>query len=222
MWFLFIIILCYLVIKNKLTYIEEFRRRWILGLIIYLITVSIHIIFQYIFQFNEQFYLMLDMFILFGAVAAFLLIISGLFKLSDYLSSMIDLEGNRNRRNALLFSIIPSIGLFIEGMLVRGLIMQEFFLSIILLITSIAYFYVAIYSYYLHRELNVMKINMMFYFATGFLFNDVDQFLTVFYGTLDQGLYWVIHNSFAIIMVVFLVIGYLNFKNRIQNINKMI
>ncbi len=222
MWFGFIVILSYLVIKNKLTYIEQFRRRWLIGLIFYLIAVSIHIIFHYIFQFSEQFYNVLDMIILMGAVVAFLLIISGLVELSNYLSSIIDLEGIKNRRNTFIISLIPSAGIFILNLFIRGLIIEQFFLSLVLLVTSLCYFYAAIYSYYLDRELKIMKINMMVYFATGFLLNDVDQFLTIFWGYIDQGLYWVIHNSFAIIMVIFLVIGYLNFKNRIQNINKMI
>ena len=68
-----------------------------------------------------------------------------------------------------------------------------------------------------------IKINMMAFFGVGFMFQAVNQILSLFQDLIifllgNDGLYWTLFQLYYILLITFLIAGYLNFKNRIKNV----
>ncbi|MHA1382896.1 MAG: hypothetical protein ACTSR3_03960 [Candidatus Helarchaeota archaeon] len=60
---------------------------------------------------------------------------------------------------------------------------------------------------------------MMGFFGTGFMFVTAAQILGIFYAMLNEAFYWIIFNLLYLLLALFLIIGYIDFKNRIVQIN---
>ncbi|MHA1382897.1 MAG: hypothetical protein ACTSR3_03965 [Candidatus Helarchaeota archaeon] len=112
-WFIFIGILIYLVFKTKLTYIDDFRQKFIAGIFILLISSSIFIIFQYYLNTSKEFLDLLNIFLLIGLVISSYLIIIGLNKLNDYIASIVDFEEQKHKNTSFVIALIVSIISFI-------------------------------------------------------------------------------------------------------------
>lgn len=224
-WFILIGYLIYLTVKTKLTYVDEFRQKFIMGIFVLLISSSVFAVAQHFFTLTEDFFMILSIFILIGVIISSSLIIIGLFSLDNYIYSLIGVEKQINKYKILLFSIPGPVIVFIIDILIRGI--SNLLMSIVLLLTYIIYYFVFIYTLFLHQEMRDIKINMMLFFGIGFSFQVLNQILSIFQETINivlggDGLYWTLFQLYYILLMIFLIIGYLNFKNRMKNmqINK--
>ncbi|MHA1298394.1 MAG: hypothetical protein ACTSO9_03020 [Candidatus Helarchaeota archaeon] len=218
-WFIFIGILIYLVFKTKLTYIDDFRQKFIAGIFILLISSSIFIIFQYYLNTSKEFLDLLNIFLLIGLVISSYLIIIGLNKLNDYIASIVDFEEQKHKNTSFVIALIASIISFIINSIIYGGGLVEYANRIASTFALFIYFYIFCYTYYLHLEIKDIKLNMMGFFGTGFMFVTAAQILGIFYAMLNEAFYWIIFNLLYLLLALFLIIGYIDFKNRIVQIN---
>ncbi len=217
-WASLFIALIILILKTKLTYVEGFRNNFLIGIILLLLESLVWILNLRIFfvSFAEnQGPASLIMASLYISAGYFL--IRGLLKLNNYLDTIIGTKEQRNNLNALIFAIIITATYQVSDTLVHG-VNPLGIPSIILTSTIfISQLYISIYSFYLHRDMKDLKINMMLYFGIGFLF----LVLIIAFGSIfefDTSLYLTSIGYTYLGFQVFLILGYLDFKNRISKI----
>ncbi len=215
---LFILVgfLIYLITKNKLTYVDEFRQKFVLGIYLYLCGVVILIIFQIILKIPQEFYLILYGVIVLSEIGFMALTLLGTSKLIDYISSIIDLETKNKRNYALLISaIISTIYTILYGIFNASNASK---LTLILLVpwTVFFYFLSCIYTLFLHQEMKKIDLKFLLYIGLSFFCLCLSVFPAIFLDPRSD-LFHLVLNLFLLIGAnVFLIIGYLDFKNRIS------
>ncbi|MHA1378276.1 MAG: hypothetical protein ACTSRG_07825 [Candidatus Helarchaeota archaeon] len=219
-WFAMIGFLIILALKTKLTHVDEFRKNFTTGIFILLATSSIFIITNYYLIFTQDFLDILNIFLLTGIILSSAMIIFGLFKLNAYLSSIIDFDELKYKKIAIVFAISASIIIYILNLTVRSGTFVDYISRTVEFFTSIIFFFIFIYNMMLHREMKDIEIDMIGFFGTGFMFLTFTEILGIFFDWMDQGLYYILFNFCYIFMLLFLILGYLNFKNHMKNIKK--
>ncbi|MFX1449665.1 MAG: hypothetical protein ACFFCM_02410 [Promethearchaeota archaeon] len=222
-WFILIGYLINLTVKTKLTHVDEFRQKFIAGIFVLLISSSVFVITQHFFTLSEDFLNFINIFILIGVITSSLLIILGLFRLDEYIYSLIGVQNKLSKLKIFLISIPAPVAVFFIEILLRGVLMSEIVMRVVLLMTYIIFYFVFIYTFFLHKEIKEIKINMMAFFGVGFMFQALNQILAIFQDVIihdlgNDGLYWVLFQLYYILLLTFLIFGYLNFKNRIKNV----
>lgn len=219
-----VVCLLFISIKTKLTHVDKFRQNFVAGIFIYFASAMTVIILSIwlLYILPEPIYNLLDISTIIGVIIAYFLIIRGLFILNSYLSSLIDYNEQNYKRISIIIAFLASGTIFITNLIIlkfdpanMGLIIPFFGLGI-------GQFFIFIYCFFLHREIKVLKINMMAYFGTGFMFLTVHLSLSTLYnlGIIPYIIWFsIILGLCNNLMIIFLILGYLNFKNRIDKIS---
>ncbi len=217
-WFISAGFLVYLIRKNKLTYIDEFRQKFILAVYVLLLIGAINVIFNIFIKIPQQFSLLLYLIMFLSDVFFIALTLIGTSKLMEYVSSIIDLETKNKKKIAFIISIIVTIFVSIIHIIVKisssaTLVAEDYILfSIAILFFSFA----AIYFLFLDQELKKIDINILRYFGISVLFLLSISFSSIFIDVESGIFYWVIV-FFGLIGLNFsLILGYLEFKNKIR------
>ena len=212
-YFVTFIILAILMIRTKLTYIQGFRRNFLIGVTL-IICECFYTILDLLF-FTDNFIGQMDFYALSAAcliIAGTYFAIRGLLKLNDYLDSIIVTKEQRYNSKTLVISIAITAIFSVIFLLTRAI-------NVLILLSIISFcgFYSAIYSFYMHQTFKDLKIYMMLYFGIGI------SFITsaVLFGAIVITNYMIYYQAIytcAIVFMLFLILGYLNFKNRISKI----
>ncbi len=222
-WFLSIGYMIYLAVKTKLTHVDEFRQKFVAGIFILFISSSIFVITQHLFTLTEDFMNIVSIFILIGVMTSSTLIILALFRMDEYIYSLIGLKKKMSKFNILLLSLPGPVTVFLIDFIIRGILISDLLIRIVLLLTYVIFYFISFYTFFLHKEMKDININMMAFFGIGFLFQALNQPLAIFQAQIEfvygnDGLYWVIFQLYYILLITFLIAGYLNFKNRIKHV----
>ena len=218
LWSILFINLISLIIRTKLTYVEGFRKNFLAGIILLLIQSATYIVVLY--GFSDFFFLESVNFMSINVVTILIsagLVIRGLTNLNNYLDSIIGGKEERSYLKTLIISVILSVINLIVIIFMPGFHPTSITLYIAVTIMVIFHLYISISSFYLHQDLKDLKINMMLYFGIGYLFLTPMLLLTRFLQH-DWALFYMSLNYFYLVFITFLIIGYLNFKNRIVKI----
>ena len=225
LWFFLIGYLTYLTLTTKLTHVDEFRQRFLLGLSALLTTVSTYIILRFIIRIsmeeNQYFYYLGFM----GIFIFIISIISGYAKLKEYVSSLIDFEEKHYIRNSYLISLILAVIVGVLTVIIQNLdiwTLNGFVLNLIVnpIEFSILYFSF-VYSFSLHQEMKKVRITLMIFFGFGFLCLAFVQIPGMFLDAMTDILYGIILNCCILVMISLMIYGYLDFKNRLKKINEI-
>ena len=216
-FFILIGYLIYLTIKTKLTHVEEFRRNFLTGVFIFLIIAAYFVVTQHFLTLEQGILNIMNIFGLIGLIISSALIIFGLFKLDEYIYSIIGVEKKTSKSKILLFSIPSPVIVYIINLIVMVDYSSVMVLHI-MLVVYIIYYFIFIYTFFIHKEMKDIEINMMGYFGTGFLCQAINQVVGLFNEMLTDGPYYFLFQLFYVLLMVFLVAGYLNFKKRISKI----
>ena len=207
-------------LKTKLTHVDEFRKNFIRGLLILVGAAALFAITQFLLTFSEEMYLIIQPIILITLFTATIMIINGLFKLDEYLNSIIGSEQKNRKLISLIGGLaVPGIIFSIQLLLIE---LTDLVTYIATLLTYILFYFIFFYSLFLHQNMKELKTSMMLQFGVGFLILNVPQLLGFFEGLTDTGLYWIIFQSCYIAFIICLIVGYWNFKNRINKIQESV
>ncbi len=211
--------LIYLIIETKLTHIEKFRKNFLSGIVLLLICAASFAVTTHYLTLEQNFLNLLNISILIALVISSLLIIFGLFKLDEYLYSIIGVEKKTSKIVILIISIPGPVVVYILTLITRidysGIIVTH-----AMLFLYIIYYFIFIYTFYIHKEMKDININMMAFFGTGFMFQVINQIMGIFIEALTDGLYYTLFSLWYVLLIIFIIAGYLNFKNRIKNVRK--
>ncbi|MHA1301261.1 MAG: hypothetical protein ACTSO9_17705 [Candidatus Helarchaeota archaeon] len=227
-WFILIGYLIYLTINTKLTYIDEFRRRFIIGLFSLLTAGALITISSYFTPLTYDItVILIPIPFVITLFLSNLLIILGLNKLNEYIYSLIGLEESKIKTKILFASIpIPLLLILVDFFLTQNFL--KLLISLEFLSFHILYFYIAIYCFYLNHQMEGLNLKMMLYFGIAFSFEILNQVLLLFspmlvdpiqtiiipypIPLLDPFAYNFLINMFSIGSVIFLILGFLDFK----------
>ena len=213
-WFILTGYVLYLVAKTKLTHVEKFRRRFALGILLILGAFSTFIITRDVLTLPEAITTISEIVVAFIVISAQIAFLSALFELDKYIDSVISIGMERRKLIVGLCAIPLPIVFFL-----LSLVLQEF--SLLFVFTPFPYYvfyYICFYCIVLDQELKPLKIRMMGYFASGFGLATLGQVLQML--NINEGLKWVLYDFFHFLFFVFLILGYINFKNRIKQIQE--
>ena len=215
--------LIYLILKTKLTHIDQFRKNFARGfLLVLVVAVPIFVIINIFTLTAELFNLLTAVGFLFMCISISI-VLYGLSKLNDYIKSIIVYEKERNIIPiASLASLPVPIALFIYSWSIGTITLE---ISIFALhVTSAAYtfalFYSAIYCYFTHQLLKDFKIRMILYSGIGIAFLIIPQILMHFNHLLGFRIHMMVFAACCLCAIVFLIIGYRNFRNRMKEIQE--
>ncbi|MHA1378059.1 MAG: hypothetical protein ACTSRG_06730 [Candidatus Helarchaeota archaeon] len=234
-WFGLVGYLIFLAFFTKLTHVDEFRKRFLAGIFLLLAAGAILTLTStFLPNMNSINIALIGLSITSVLVISNILIIIGLNKLDDYIYSMIGLEKTNIKMKLLLVSFPPPIIVLLIDFILSGGNSTKILMNSIFLPYNIMYCFIALYCFFLHHEMQGLKINMMLYFGIGFLVEYLIQVLTVFSPILDPFnynifaslmelfmpvmdllVYNILINLFSIANVIFLILGFVNFKNRV-------
>ncbi len=217
-WACLFIALFIIIIKTKLTHVEGFRKNFLIGVILLLLASSVWVIFlRFFFHLYYQLINLVNLIMAVFFITSAYFLIRGLLKLNNYLDSIIGTKEKRNNLRALIISIIIAAIYQVYYVLVSGLTFAIFTNIILMLAIFTSQLYISIYSFYLHPNFKDLKINMMLYFGIGFLF----LVLILTFGqifALNVSLNFTSINFSFLAFQSFLILGYVDFKNRISKI----
>lgn len=220
-WFILIGFLIYLILKTQLTHIKDFRNRFGAGILVLLFTTTIFSIARRLVSLTPEatdlFYVLLYIF----EEISMLIILSGTFKLEEYIYSIVGTQERTKKLNILFASLPGPIFVFILNIFVvtgsNGIGFTQLLMDIVGLPVYITFYFISIYCFIIHRDMKLLKIDMMMLFGIGFIMLIAVQILSLFVNVIDEGLFWVIFTNLYIAMIILLIVGYLNFKNQIRN-----
>ncbi|NVM52709.1 MAG: hypothetical protein HWN66_03315 [Candidatus Helarchaeota archaeon] len=217
-WFILAGYLIFLALTNKLTHIDEFRQKFVMGIFSLVICVTFFILIQVFRIFPEEFYNVGFGIIFLGQLIFLILVIIAISKLVEYITSIIDFENETYKKKAILISlilsIIPSILRVIIQEIDQSTIITYFAFPIIL------FFYLTFSSFFVHQELKTLKLNTLLYIGIGFLSMACAVTFSIYFNIVTDVTFWVIFFFGLIFLNLFLILGYLDFKNRISALKK--
>ena len=218
-WFILTGYVLYLVGKTKLTHVEKFRKRFALGIVLILVSFSTLIVTRDLLTLPEAMNSISQVVVVLILISAQIAFLSALFDLDKYIDSIINIGMKRRKLIVALCAIPPPIVFFLLSISAD----MEFLTFIVIAFTPFIYYifyYICFFCVVIDREMISLKIRMMFYFAWGFGFATMAQFLQVQFLNLSEGLVLVLYDLFYLMMLVFLIVGYIDFKNRIKQIQE--
>ncbi len=215
-WFILVGFLIYLIFRNKLTYIDEFRQRIVSGIFFFIIIMSCILVFQVSLQIPQEILIMVYLIMFIGYIIFIALTLHGISKLINYVSSIIDFETKNKKKFAIIFStiltailsIIYAIPRLNDVILLTGLSFQ--------IISWLIVYFAAIYTLFLHQEMRKIDLNILLYFGLCYLCIASSQLLSLFLDSRTDMLFWVFTLLFFTVLNIFLIIGYLDFKNKVN------
>lgn len=218
-WFILAGYLIYLIIKNKLTYVDKFRQKIVFGIVFEIIIIGSILIFQVILQARQEL-LIISYSIMFAGLLVYIaLTLLGISNLINYISSIIDFETKNKKKFALIISTIITASLAITYFILR---LNNAALLIYLPMMMISWFIVysvTIYTLLLHQEMKKIDLNILLYFALSYFCIALILLPGLFLDPGTDMLFWVFSLSFFTVLNIFLIIGYLDFKNKINRVS---
>lgn len=214
--FVFIGILIYLARTTKLTHLEAFNQRFLTGLYCLLGSISVFIFIRYIIQIPPNFYNVISG-LLFGSMVIFIfVIINGILKLKEYISSLIDFEEKHLKLKTLVYALILAACISILGPAIEqtidpsDLILYVFFAPIIIF----CFCFAAFYCFLLHKEIKVTNIKILNYFGAGIISAPLMYIPSFLLNIEVSPVYWIIINLILTILALFFLFGYLDLKKQ--------
>ncbi len=220
-WFILAGFLIYLINKNKLTYVDEFRRKFVSGIYLLIFSNILTIFFQVIIKIPQEFYLILYSFVTFLGVGFMILTLIGISQLIDHISSIIDFETKNKKKYAILISAIITIIISILFGISRLNDATQISFIFAIPIVTLFYFYTSTYTFLLHQEMKKIDLNFLLYISLSFFTFGINLIPGIFLDMTSDAFYWVIIYFINIGFILILIIGYLDFKKKInRGLNK--
>ncbi len=215
-WFILVVILINLIIKNKLTYVDEFRQKFVSGIFFLIITLTIMLIAQIALQIPQEIMSILIGSIIFTLIGFETLTLIGISQLIDYISSIIDFEIKNKKRNAILSSILITIILTIIYAINNLHNVAQINYVFVVPIGIFCFYFATIYTFLLHQEMKKINLNILLYIALVFLTITTVSTSIPFVNFISDPFFYVIVFFCFIGFDIILIIGYLDFKNKIN------
>ena len=215
--------LIYLILRTKVTHVDQFRKNYARGLLL-IIAVAIPVFAIINLLTLEP--LIFNSLIAIGLLSictSMWIVLYGLSKLKEYIKSITVSEKERNiKLIGTLVSLPVPIALFIYDWSIGHITLENigFTLQVTAAVYTFTLFFTTIYCFFTHQLFKDFKINMIMYTGIGIAFIIIPQVLMPFNYLMDLGTYMVIFATCYNISIVFLVLGYLNFRNRMKEIQE--
>ncbi len=215
-YFILAVYLIYLTMNTKLTHVDEFRKKFVLAILILIGSVSIYVVCRNFFHFSEQFYEILLVILFIGLFCFILAMLLSYRTLVEYVSDIIELEYNNKKEisKALLISVIIDM-IFFVTILISNIVQYIWIELVIGRVIFIGFFFSAVYTFELHLKMKNANINVMIYFGFGFLSFGFLEFVSLFVNLIKTELGWALVNFIVSFMLAIFIIGYLSFKRHI-------
>ncbi len=216
-WFISAGYLIYLMQKTKLTHVDEFRQKVVLAIYFMLFNVAMNGIFTVIIKIPQEFIMLLWGIMVLADGLFITLTLIGTSKLIDYISSIIDFETKNKKKNATIISIIITIFLTIIYIIFK---MSKPTTTVVeyILFSAVNFFFwlTGVYFLFLDQELKKININILRYFGIGIFCMAFLPIPSIFMDVQTDMSYW-IYTFFGLIgLNLTLILGYLDFKNKIS------